>query len=103
MSVEVAGGEAVLVFVMFTLEFTSVAGVPSMNQVISVSGILNSVILTDKMSGVPVDTLESLGAKMTGPTVENDGIINTGIASIVSFSITSLNNVNRRGVYAKSA
>ena len=79
MSVEVAGGEAVLVFVIVILSFASVAGVPSMNQVMSVRGRLNSVILTDKMSGMPVATLESLGAEMTGPTVENDGIINTGI------------------------
>ena len=71
MSVEVAGGEVVLVLVMFTLEFTSVAGVSSMNQVISVRGILNSVMVTVKLSRMPVSTSASSPAEKSGPTVCN--------------------------------
>ena len=72
MSVEVAGGEVVLVFVMFTLEFASVAGAPSMNQVMSVRGILNSVMVTTNTRRKPVTALVSFGAvRKTGPTVVN--------------------------------
>ena len=69
---EIASGEAVLVVVMFTLEFTSVAGVSSMNQVISVRGMLNSVMVTTNMRGKPVTASVFFGAvEKTGPTVVN--------------------------------
>ena len=72
MSVEVAGGEAVLVFVIDILSFVSVAGVRLMDQVISVRGKLNSVIVTVKTSGVPVATSMSLRVvEMTGFTVQS--------------------------------
>ena len=72
MSVEVAGGEAALVIVMFTLEFASVAGAPSMNQVMLVRGRLNSVMITTNTRGKPVTALVSFGAvRKTGPTVVN--------------------------------
>ena len=49
-SVEVAGGEVVLVFVMVIFLLASIAGVPSMYQVISVRGRLKSVMVTVKLS-----------------------------------------------------
>ena len=72
MSVEVAGGEVVLVFVIDILSFAPVAGVPSMNQVMSVRGRLNSVMDTVKPSGEPVASSVSLRAvKMKGATVQS--------------------------------
>ena len=71
-SVEVTGGVAVLVFVIDSLSFASVAGVPSMNHVMSVRGRLNCVMITVKTSRVPVDTSMSLRAvEMTGATVQS--------------------------------
>ena len=75
MSVEVAGGDVVLVFEMIILSFASVAGVPSINQVTSVRGKLNPVMVTLITSGAPSATPMSLEAEeMIGPTVENDDI-----------------------------
>ena len=72
MSVEVAGGELVLLLVIVILELISVAGASSMNQVISVRGRLNSVIVTINMRGEPATASMSLGAvEKTGPTVVN--------------------------------
>ena len=69
---EVAGGEVILVFVMVrALSVTSAVGVPSINQAISVRGKLNSVMVTVKLSGLPVTTLMLLSADRTGPTVDN--------------------------------
>ena len=72
MSVEVAGGEFVLMFVIVILSFASVARVPSMNQVISVRGRLNSVMVTVIKSAEPVATSVSLRVvEMRGATVQS--------------------------------
>ena len=72
MSVEVAGGVAVLVVVIVILSFASVAGVPSMNQVMLVRGRLNSVMVTVKPSREPVASSMSLRAvEMRGATVQS--------------------------------
>ncbi len=73
MSVVVAGGEVVLVFVMVrtpVLPVTAVAGTPSMNQEISVSGRLKSVMVTVKVRVEPVTTSTSASAGREGPTVQ---------------------------------
>ncbi len=59
MSVVVAGGEVVLVFVMVrtpVLPVTAVAGTLSMNQEISVRGKLKSVMVTVKVRVEPTTT-----------------------------------------------
>ncbi len=70
----VAGGEVVLVFVMVrtpVLPVTAVAGTPSMNQVISVSGRLKSVIVTVKVRLKPTTTSMSASSEIrVGPTVQ---------------------------------
>ena len=72
-SVELAGGEEVLLFMILktpSLSVIWVSGVPSMNQLISVSGRLNFVMFTVKVSSVPVATSMSLAAVRTGPTMK---------------------------------
>ncbi len=73
MSVVVAGGEVVLVFVMVrtpVLPVTAEAGTPSMNQVMSVRGRLKSVMVTVKVSVEPATTSLSPSAGRVGPTVQ---------------------------------
>ena len=73
MSVVVAGGEVVLVFVMVrtpVLPVTAVAGKPSMNQVISVRGRLKSVIVTVKVRVESTTASTSASAGREGPTVQ---------------------------------
>ena len=74
MSVVVAGGEVVLVFVMVRtpiLPVTAVAGTPSMNQVIAVSGRLKSVMVTVKVRLKPTTTSMSASSEIrVGPTVQ---------------------------------
>ncbi len=75
MSVVVAGGEVVLVFVMVrnpVLPVTAVAGTPSMNHMISVSGRLKSVMVTVKVRVEPTTTWMSAPAGRVGPTVCRD-------------------------------
>ncbi len=70
----VAGGEVVLVFVMVRtpiLPVTAVAGTPSMNQVIAVSGRLKSVMVTVKVRLKPTTTSMSASSEIrVGPTVQ---------------------------------
>ncbi len=73
MSVVVAGGEVVLVFVMArtpVLPVMDVAGTPSMNQVMSVRGRLKSVMVTVKVRVEATATSLSLSAGRVGPTVQ---------------------------------
>ncbi len=76
MSVVVAGGEVVLVFVMVrtpVLPVTAVAGTPSMNQVISVNGRLKSVMVTDKVRVEPATTsMSASSVRKVGPTVQEE-------------------------------
>ncbi len=74
MSVVVAGGEVMLIFVMMrtpVLPVTTVAGTPSMNQVIAVSGRLKSVMVTVKVRLKPTTTSMSASSEIrVGPTVQ---------------------------------
>ncbi len=72
MSVVVAGGKVVLVFVMVrtpVLPVMAVAGTPSMNHVMSVRGRLKSVMVTVKVRVEPATTSLSPSAGRVGPTV----------------------------------
>ena len=74
----VAGGVVVLVFVMMrapVLPVTAVAGTPSMNQVISVSGRLKSVMVTVKVRVEPTtNSMSAPSARKVGPTVQKENI-----------------------------
>ncbi len=76
MSVVVAGGEVVLVFVMVrtpVLPLTAVAGTLSMNQVISVRGRLKLVMVTVKVRVEPATTSLSVSAGgRVGPTAQEE-------------------------------
>ena len=75
MSVVVASGEVVLVFVMVrtpVLPVTAVAGTPSMNQVISVSERLKSVMVTVKVRVEPATYSMSASGGREGPTVPKE-------------------------------
>ena len=65
-------------FVIVILSFASVAGVPSMNHVMSVRGRLNSVMATLKTNIEPVDDSKSLIVlEMRGATVQSQKNIRT--------------------------
>ena len=76
MSVVVAGGEVVLVFVMVrtpVLPVMAVAGTPSMNQVISVSGRLKSVMVRVKVRvELTTNSMSTSSARKVGPTVQEE-------------------------------
>ena len=75
MSVVVAGGDVVLVFVIEripVLPVTVVAGTPSMNQVMSVSGRLKSVMVRVKVRAEATATSLSPSAGRVGPTVQEE-------------------------------
>ncbi len=69
-SVVVAGGEVVLVFVMLRTPVLPVMGTPSMNHVMSVRGRLKSVMVTVKVRVEATATSMSQSAGRVGPTVQ---------------------------------
>ena len=106
MSVVVAGGEVVLVFVMVrtpVLPVMAVAGTPSMNQVISVSGRLKSVIFTVKVRVEPATTSMSASSeRKVGLTVQKQNAFVTIVITDNNTKLTSLNNANGRKVHSKT-
>ena len=104
MSAVVAGGEVVLVFVMVktpVLPVTAVAGTPSMNQMISVSGRLKSVMVTVKVRVEPAtNSMSALSARKVGPTVQKEVV--TTVITNNNTELTSLNDNNGRRVHSKT-
>ncbi len=103
MSVVVAGGEMVLVFVMVRtpiLPVTAVAGTPSMNQVISVIGRLKSVMVTDKVRVEPACQHEQ---KVWDQLCKKRYICYYGDYTDNITELTSLNDDNRRRVHSKTS
>ncbi len=94
MSVVVAGGEVVLVFVMVrtpVLPVMAVAGTPSMNQVISVSGRLKSVMVTVKVRVEPTtNSMSAPSARKVGSTMEKE---NTFVTTFIILTITQTNQL----------
>ena len=100
----VAGGEVVLVFVMVrtpVLPVTAVAGTPSMNQVISVSGRLKSVMVTVKVRVEPTTTSMSTSTGRVGPTVCKKRYICTAMITDYN-TLTSLNDDTERRVHSET-
>ena len=94
----------VLVFVMVmtpVLPVMAVAGTSSMNQVISVSGRLKSVMVTFKVRVEPATTSTSASARRVGPTVQKETFVTTVITDN-NTKLTSLNDDNERRVDSKT-